>query len=179
MVMPPDADAEHVPDRAGDAEEGVGTGGGVVADRVVRADIWATAVFAAVSVGAAIWSGLLWPAVVVDVVLFVAGCVVFLYAFLRGVGRSRDEAVTLAGLFFLAERVAPRPVARALRSMLAAQVVVAVATAAARPFSSLAFGILTPMFGLSMLALWGAVHGRFPPRVVASGARPVSPEDEG
>jgi hypothetical protein len=117
-------------------------------------------------VGAAAWSGLLWPAVAVDLVLFLAGCVIFLYAYLRGIGRSRDEGVTLAGLFFLAERAAPKPIAYALRLLLAAQVVVAVATAAVRPFSSLAFGILTPMFGLAMLALWGAVHGRFPPRLV-------------
>ena len=133
-------------------------------DRIVRVDAWATGAFAAVSIGAAAWSGLLVPAVAVDVVLFVAGCVAFLYAYFRGIGRSREEAVTLAGLFFLAEGVAPRPVARALRLLLVVQVVVAVATAAARPFSSLAFGILAPMFGLSLLALWGAVHGRFPPR---------------
>jgi hypothetical protein len=139
-------------------------------DRIVRADVWATGVFTVVSVGAAAWSGLLWPAVAVDVVLFAAGCAVFLYAYLRGIGRSREEAVTLAGLFFLAEGVAPRPIARALRLLLAVQVVVAVATAAARPFSSLAFGVLAPMFGLAMLALWGAVHGRYPPRAVAKGS---------
>lgn len=148
-------------------------------DRVVRADLWATAVFAVVSVGAAAWSGLLVPAVAVDVGLFVAGSVAFLYAYFRAIGRSRDEKITLAGLFFLAEGVAPRPIARALRLLLAAQVVVAVATAAARPFSSLAFGVLAPMFGLAMLAVWGAVHGRFPPRpparAPAARARAPSP----
>jgi hypothetical protein len=149
-----------------DDSDGHGPSGEAVLgdDRIVRLDVWATGVFTAVSIGAAAWSGLLVPAVAVDVVLFVAGCVAFLYAYFRGIGRSREETVTLAGLFFLAEGVAPRPVARALRLLLAVQVVVAVATAAARPFSSLAFGVLAPMFGLSLLALWGAVHGRFPPR---------------
>jgi uncharacterized protein YfiM (DUF2279 family) len=154
-------------------------------DRIMWTDVWATGVFAVVSAGAAAWSGLLWPAVALDVALFVAGCVAFLYAYLRGIGRSREEAVTLAGLFFLAEGVAPRHVARALRVLLAAQVIVAVATAAARPFSSLAFGILAPMFGLAMLALWGAVHGRFPPRPAAKGPTraatatdPAGPADE-
>ena len=148
-------------------------------DRIVRVDAWATGLFAVVAIGAAAWSGLLVPAVAIDVVLFVGGCCIFLYAYFRGIGRSREDAITLAGLFFLAEGVAPRPVARALRLLLAAQVVVAVATAAARPFSSLAFGILAPMFGLAMLALWGAVHGRFPPRATAPAPSPrTTPADE-
>jgi hypothetical protein len=56
---------------------------------------------------------------------------------------------------------------------------VAVATAAARPFSSLAFGILAPMFGLALLALWGAVHGRFPPRVAPAtpATTPATPDE--
>jgi hypothetical protein len=44
------------------------------------------------------------------------------------------------------------------------QVAVAVATAAARPFSELAFGVLVPLFGMALLALWSARHGTFPRR---------------
>ena len=40
----------------------------------------------------------------------------------------------------------------------------AVATAAARPFTPLAFGVLAPMFGLGVMGLWGAKFGTFPPR---------------
>ena len=44
---------------------------------------------------------------------------------------------------------------------LAAQVAIGVGTAAARPFTSLAFGVLAPLYGLALTGLWGARHGRF------------------
>jgi uncharacterized membrane protein len=56
-------------------------------------------------------------------------------------------------------------------SMLAVQITVALATALARsesedgsPGTSLAVGILVPMFGLGLNGLWCAFHGVFPPR---------------
>jgi hypothetical protein len=133
-------------------------------DTIVRVDVWATGVFSVVSVGAAVWSGLLVPAVAVDLILFLVGCLALAFAYLRAIGRSREDEVSLAGLFFLVGGVAPTAVVRWLWGALAVQVVVAIATAAARPFSSLAFGVLAPMFGLAMLGLWGALHGRFPAR---------------
>jgi hypothetical protein len=148
-------------DRVDEAEP---AGRGVPSDTIVRVDLWATAVFAVTAVAAAAWSALVAVALVVDGLLFVAGCVAFAVAYLRAIGRSRDEVVSLAGLFFLSGGVAPGTVARWLWGALAVQVVVAVATAAVRPFSSLAFGVLAPMFGVAMLGLWGALHGRFPPR---------------
>ena len=39
-----------------------------------------------------------------------------------------------------------------------------VAAASIRPFTEVAFGILAPMFGLGLMALWGGRHGTFPPR---------------
>lgn len=131
---------------------------------IVRVDAWVTAVFALISVGAAVWSGMVGVALAVDLGLFAAGCLAFAWAYLRAIGRSREEAISLGGLFFLVGGVAPTAVARWLWGILAVQTVVAVATAAARPFSSLAFGVLAPMFGLAMLGLWGALHGRFPGR---------------
>jgi hypothetical protein len=159
---PSPADAEVEP---ADPVDLVGV---VRGDGLVRVDLWATVVFAVTAVGAAVWSALVAPAMVVDLALFVAGCAAFLWAYARAVGRSRDEVISMAGLFFLAEGVAPRSVAWALRLLLAIQVVVALGTAAARPFSSLAFGILAPMFGLALLAVWGAARGTFP-------AHPVRP----
>jgi hypothetical protein len=47
---------------------------------------------------------------------------------------------------------------------LGAQTAIALGTAAARPFTSVAFGILVPMFGLGLAGLWGARHGRFEAR---------------
>jgi hypothetical protein len=140
-------------------------------DRIVRSSVGATVVFTLVSVTAAVWPGMLAVTMAVDLVLFLVGCAVFAWAYLRGIGRSRDEEISLAGLFFLSGGVAPRQVVLWLWGALGVQVVVAVATAAARPFSSLAFGVLAPMFGLAMLALWGAAHGRFPQRDAAAEPR--------
>jgi hypothetical protein len=47
---------------------------------------------------------------------------------------------------------------------LGIQIVVAVATAAARPFTPLAFGILVPLYGLGLAGVWGAAFGTFAPR---------------
>jgi hypothetical protein len=47
---------------------------------------------------------------------------------------------------------------------LGIQIVVAVATAAARPFTPLAFGILVPLYGLGLAGVWGAAFGTFGPR---------------
>ena len=123
-----------------------------------------TAVFTVTAVAAAISPDLFrWPALVVAIVLFAIGIVVFLWAFLIAVERSRTEAIGIGGLYFLAGS-APRNVQRNLLGSLAVQVVVAVITASVRIFTSLAFGILVPMFGLAMAGLWGARHGVFDER---------------
>ncbi len=93
--------------------------------------------------------------------LFFVGVVAFLVALVVAAGRSRDATVSLAGFIWLSD-VAPRPVARLLRGALAAQVLVAVVSAAIRPFTAVAFGILVPMYGLGCLTAWSARHGSFP-----------------
>ena len=87
--------------------------------------------------------------VAVSLVLFAVGCVAFLWAFAIAVNRSRTDAIGIGGLFFLQDS-APRPVQVRLLGALAVQVVVAVATAAVHPFTSQAFAVLAPMFGLGM-----------------------------
>jgi hypothetical protein len=140
-----------------DEDDAVAGGG------IVRFDVGATAVFAAVSVAAAaVPDPLQYVAVPLDLVLFVVGCGAFLWAYAVAIGRSRYEALTMGGVFFLGDRVAPARVARTLRLALGVQVVVAVAVAAVRPFTALAFGVLVPMLGLGLMALLGARHGRFP-----------------
>lgn len=147
-VRPPRPDA---PD-----DEGAGEG-------IVRLDVWATVAFAVVSVvAAAVPDPLEYVSVPLDLVLFAVGCAAFLWAYAVAIGRSRYEALTMGGVFFLGDRVAPTRVTRTLRLALVAQVVVAVAVAAVRPFTALAFGVLVPMLGLGLMALWGARHGRFP-----------------
>ena len=128
-----------------------------------RASWWATGLFAVTAVGAVIVPAVRPLAVVLDVALFAAGCIAFGVAYLRGLGRSRTERVALTGLYFLSES-APAEVRRSLLGALAAQVIVALATAMARPYTSLAAGTLVPMYGLGLCGLWAARHGTFPPR---------------
>lgn len=123
-----------------------------------------TALFTVTAVAAAISPDLFrWPALVAALGLFAVGCVVFVWAFLIAVQRSRVDAIGIGGLYFLAGS-APRPVQRSLLGSFAVEVVVAVVTASVRVFTSLAFGILVPVFGLAMAGLWGARQGVFAPR---------------
>jgi hypothetical protein len=136
---------------------------------IVRVSAWGTAVFSVTSVVATVWSAMLAVALAVDLALFAAGCLALLGGYLRAIERSRRESISLNGLFFLGDAVAPPPVVRNLRLLLAAQVVVALVTAGIRPFTALAFGVLVPTFGLGMMALWAAIYGRFGPREEISG----------
>jgi hypothetical protein len=132
-------------------------------DLICRVDVWATAVFVVASALAAAWPDTFLPlSVPVDLVLFAAGCGAFLWAYAVAIGRSRYETVTMGGVFFLGDDVAPPAVTRLLRTVLGVQVVVAVAAASIRPFTAVAFSVLVPMLGLGLMALWAARHGRFP-----------------
>lgn len=127
-----------------------------------------TAVFTLTAVLAATVPSADVVALAVALALFLAGSAAFVAAYAAAVRRSRRDEIALAGLFFLSGS-APRAVRLALRAALAVQVTVAFATAAARPNTSLAFGILAPVYGLALLALWGARHGTFPPRSASRG----------
>lgn len=134
-------------------------------EAIVRFDVVATVAFVVVSaLAAALPDPLEYVAVPLDLVLFLVGCGAFLWAYAVAVGRSRYESLTMAGVFFPGAEVAPPRVVRRLRLALGVQIVAAVVVAAVRPFTALAFGILVPMLGLGLMALWGARHGRFPPR---------------
>jgi hypothetical protein len=133
-------------------------------DGIVNAAFAGTGAFVALAIGAAAVPDRLGvPSAVLACCLFAAGVASFLWAYALGVSRSRDEAVTVPGLFFLSGS-APKPVAFRLRVALAVQVVVAIATASVRPYTELAFGILVPVFGLGLMGLWGGRHGTFGPR---------------
>jgi hypothetical protein len=74
-------------------------------------------------------------------------------------------------MYLLLGAPTPGRVRRIMLSMLTVQIVVALVTALARseaedgtPGTSLAVGILVPMFGLGLNGLWCAFHGVFPPR---------------
>jgi hypothetical protein len=139
--------------------------------RLIQATWIATAVFAIVQVLAAALprKPVLALSIAVSVTLFVVGCVAFLAAYAIAVSRSRDEVVTLPGVFLLAD--APAHVRRSFFAAFGVEVVVAFAAAGVRPFTPLAFGILAPMLGLGMGGLWAARHGSFEPIVVGDSSR--------
>lgn len=131
-----------------------------------RAAWWGTIVFAATSAGAVAVPepALEVPAFVVAVGLFLAGCVLFVLAYTQAVQRSRERVIGVAQLFFLTGESAPPDVKRSLLGAFALQVAVALGAAIARPYSSLAAGTLTPLYGLALCGLWAARYGTFPPR---------------
>lgn len=124
-----------------------------------------TGVFSVVAVAATVYPDTFSTATVaVDVVLLVAGCVAFAVAYMGAIRRSRTDAIGIGGLFFLAGGCAPAPVRRSLLGALALQVAVALATAAARPYTNLAAGVLVPVFGVALCGLWASRYGIFEPR---------------
>ena len=132
--------------------------------RLIRTSDIVTMVFTVVAIASALALDRLKVVIVaVSLALFVVGCVTFLWAFAIAVQRSRTDAIGIGGLFFLQDS-APRAVQVRLLGALAVQVVVAVATAAVHPFTSQAFAVLAPMFGLGMAGLWGARYGHFEAR---------------
>jgi hypothetical protein len=153
---------EQAPPEGGAAE--VGRGGSGAGLR--RASWWGTGAFTVTAVAAAVTGGsaaLQAAAFAVAVALFLAGCVLFFAAYARGVARSRNDEVAVTTLYFLAGAVPPE-VRRSLLGSLGVEVAVALATAIARPYTSLAAGALVPMYGLGLCGLWSARHGVFPPR---------------
>lgn len=129
---------------------------------IVRASLAGTGLFALTAGLAAAVPDADVTALVVALALFLGGTAVFAVALVQAAGRSRRDELTMAGLFYL--DTAPARVRRLLLGSLAVEVVVALATAAARPNTTLAFGILAPMWGQALAGLWGARHGPFPPR---------------
>jgi len=91
------------------------------------------------------------------------------------VQRSRTEEISVMQLYLLVGPPTPAPVRRVMLTALAVQVLVGVGTALGRangtdgsPGTSLALGVLVPMFGLGLNGLWAAYHATFPPRAVKS-----------
>jgi hypothetical protein len=108
----------------------------------------------------------------VSMVLFTAGAVTALWAYISALERSRVDEIGVANLYLLTGRTAPRPVKRLMASLLAAQVVIALAGAIigaigleGSQVNALAFGVLVPMFGIGANGIWAVRHGTFGPRI--------------
>ncbi len=130
---------------------------------IIAASWVGTVLFTITAVLSVLTSSMRAVGVVVALALFGVGCVVFLKAFFEVVERSRTEEIAVTQVYFLSGS-APKAVRWHLLGATAVQTVVAFATASARPFTAVAFGILVPMYGLGMAGLWAARHGDFPER---------------
>ena len=132
---------------------------------IQKASWGGTAVFAATAIAAAIAPGTFKPpALVTAVVLFAGGCAAFLWALVLVAARSRTDQMEQAQIWFLMGPPTPPDVRRSLLGALAVQVAVGLVTAGVRPYTSLAAGVLVPMWGLGLCGLWAARHGVFPAR---------------
>jgi hypothetical protein len=98
------------------------------------------------------------PAAAVSLTLFAVSIPLALHALAKAALRTarQEEHIGVGSLFFL-HGSAPKPVRWLLLSSLAVSVVVCIAAAAREPF-----GILQPVFPLSLAAEWGARYGTFP-----------------
>ncbi len=138
---------------------------------VERANVIGTAVFVATAILAA---ALFTPvfrtiAVVVALVLFASGVAAFIWGFFTAVQRSRYDDISVASLYFLIGDVATARIRRLMNGCLVVQVVSAIVTALARTStdgrsgSTLAFGVLVPLFGIGLNGVWASKHGTFSP----------------
>lgn len=154
---------------------------------IVRANLWGTALFTVSAVvAAAVFDDLTRTiGVVVAIALFAIGTFAFLWGYWTAVQRSRTEEMAVTELYFLMGPAIPPVVRTWMNGALAVQTVAGVATALARPTtdgragSTLAFGVLVPMFGLGLNGLWAARYGAFGPRRLKNGEMPAdAPEME-
>lgn len=136
----------------------------MIGSGLVKITVGGSAVFAVLGLAASMFDGALTGAyVIVSLVEFFLGMVVFALAFLRAVDRSRTEEIGIGGLFF-ASGSAPRRVQLVLVGSLVLQIVVSIVVASLHLYTALAFGVLAPMWALGLTGLWVAVHGTFPER---------------
>jgi hypothetical protein len=127
--------------------------------RIIQASLAGTAIFALTNLPAAAAVEVFQePAAVVSLVLFVVSIPLALMALAKAAVRTarQEDRIVVGSLFFL-QGSAPRPVRRLLLGSLLVSLVVAAVAAAREPF-----GILVPVFPLSLCAQWAARHGRFP-----------------
>jgi hypothetical protein len=138
--------------------------GGLPGTGIIRASLIGTAVFTVVGVLGVLAPDVFGPPfLVLSMIEFLLGTIIFFLAFLRAVDRSRTEAIGVGGLFFAAG-TAPKPAQRALIGSLVVQTVVAIVVGSVRLYTVMAFGIMAPMWSLGLTGLWVATYGTFPER---------------
>ena len=140
---------------------------------IVMADVVGTVAFTITAITAAVVFSTpsQWVGAITAMALFAIGVFAFIWSFWNAVQRSRDEQIAVTQVYLLLGSPTPPRVRRIMLSMLLIQTVVGLTTAIARseaedgsPGTSLAVGVLVPMFGIGLNGLWCAFHGVFPPR---------------
>lgn len=137
---------------------------------IVQANLVGTVLFSLSAIAAAVTYGGTERALAaaIALALFFTGIVAFAWSFWNAVQRSRVEQVAVTQLYLLLGGVAPSAVRRAMLGALAVQFIVGLATAIGRanapdgsPGTSLALGVLVPLFGFGLNGLWAAFHGEY------------------
>lgn len=104
------------------------------------------------------------PFAVLSGITFAIGTVLLGLGLWNGIQRSRADTVTLTGLLSVDSTHVPKPIRNRFWAAIVGQTVVALVFAALRPFTEQAFGVLVPMVGLGLAALWGSRFAEFHPR---------------
>ena len=141
-------------------------------DVIVAANAIGTFAFAVTAITAAVVfsTASQWVGAITAMSLFAVGVFAFLWSFWNVVQRSREEQIAVTQVYLLLGAPTPKRVRRRMLGLFAVQVAVAFTTALGRskdldgsPGTSLAVGVLVPMFGIGLNGLWSAYHGVYPP----------------
>ncbi len=138
---------------------------------IVRVNVIGTALFVVSASAAAVFFTSFFRAigVLVALVLFAIGVASFIWGFFTAAQRSRYDSISVASLYFLVGNVSSVKVRRLMNGSLIVQVLCGLVSALSRTStngragSTLAFGVLVPLFGLGLNGLWSSRHGLFSP----------------
>ena len=167
-------------------------------DVIIAANLIGTVAFSITAITAAVVfsTASQWVGAITAMALFAIGVFAFLWSFWNVVQRSREEQIAVTQVYLLLGTPTPTRVRVRMLGLLVVQVAVAFATAFGRakdldgsPGTSLAVGVLVPMFGIGLNGLWAAYHGVFPALIdserntdavdeTAVGATSVAPIDK-
>ncbi|MFA5564815.1 MAG: hypothetical protein WC184_02825 [Acidimicrobiia bacterium] len=105
------------------------------------------------------------PVVVgVSGVMFLAGSALFFVAYAKAIGRSRFELIGIGGLYFLSGNTAPKHIRTSMMWSFGLEVALVIGLIVAKPFSSMVFTALAPVYPIGLAGMWAALYGQFPAR---------------
>lgn len=96
--------------------------------------------------------------------LFFGGIALFGVALIRAASRSTHSLVSVVGVFFLGDGAVSKGDRLLFFGCAVVQAIVALVVSSIEPFSTVAFSVLVPMFGIGLAAEFGSKYGEFEPR---------------